>query len=732
MAGAGLRRILLGSTFLASAAVVGPTVAQEVIELDQIIVQGEKTERDLQDTSTSVQVFTEKYIEESAIQDLDDILDQAANVTGRFGGEGFAIRGINNASVAGGGVSPLGTLYIDGSPISGFAVRTGIEELWDVNQVEILRGPQSTTQGRNTLAGAIIVTTNDPVYENTMKFRVGAGTQDSGSAATTINGVLIDDVLAFRLSADFQKTDGFNTNPTLGLRDQADSSNVTLRGKLRFDPTANFSNIFSLTYGVNKSGDDQVRADNPLSRQFLGNIRGFEDTDQLIASVDSTFTINENWYLKNIFTFNRAVYDRLDDSSVPLPADPGVFSRDNTTTTFTEEFRVHFESDTTRAHLGGYYANIDFDDASGGVTQFSDADILGFGVPAIILPLYSGLTLDQDRTFDREEENYAVFSEVTHDFNSFLTATAGLRYDVVKFSNISTDQRTLLTALPGPCPFPAIPLPDFCTPTNAALLALLNQPADPGSTATSDALLPTAGFTLNWTEDLSTSFFARRGYRSGGSGTSLVTFMPFQFDPEFVWNYEGALRSQWFDGKLTVNANGFFMSWDDQQVQVPGPGGPLDAVTTNAGKSELYGFEVEAFARPTPELQLRGSVGHVKTKFVEFISDGTDLSGNEFPNAPAWTAAGAARYDFPNGVYIQSSVNYRSRAFTDPQNNPGSFEEARTVVNAKVGWRNESWDVYAYSTNLFDERYISSASVGSTSAKVGDGRFVGVRVTLKN
>lgn len=724
MAAKALRRILMGTTFIGSVLWNVPALSQEEIQLNQIIVTGEKSDKDLQKTNTSVQVFTQQHIEESTIQDLDDVLDQAANVTGRFGGEGFAIRGISNFSVAGGGVSPLGTLYIDGSPISNFAVRTGIEELWDVGQVEILRGPQSTSQGRNTLAGAIIISTNDPVYENLMKFRAGAGTQNSGSASAMINGVLADDMLAFRLTADYQKTDGFNSNPTLGIQDQAFSNNVTLRGKLLFEPTDSFSNLLTVTYGENKSGDDQVRADNPFSRQFLGNIQGFENTDQLIVSLDSKLAINNNWYLKNIFTFNKADYDRLDDDTPTVQTDPNFFFRDNTTETFTEEFRVHFENETTRAHLGGYYANVDFDDASGGITRFSDAQLAAFGVPALVIPLYSGTTVNFDRTFDRKEKNYAVFGEVTHDFNSFLTTTAGFRYDVVKFTSQSTDVRTLLTALPM--------CGAICNAVNAQLAGLLNQPADPGSSANSEAFLPTGGFTLNWTEDLSTGFFIKRGYRSGGSGSSIASATPFQFDPEFVWNYEGALRSQWFDDKLTVNANGFFMEWTDQQVLVDGPLGPDDSITTNAGKSELYGFEVEAFARPVPELQLRGSVGHVRTRFVEFVNANMDLSGNEFPNAPKWTAAASARYDFPNGVYVQGDVNYRTKAFTDAQNRPGSIEQARTLVNGKVGWRNHAWDVYVYATNIFDERYISSAFQNTDAAKVGDGRFVGVRASWKN
>ena len=706
-------------------------VLPQEVRLDPITVFGEKTEKDLQNTITSVQVFTQEDIESSSIEDIDDVFDQAANVTQRFGGEGFAIRGINNASVAGGGVSPLATLYIDGSPISSFAVRTGIEELWDVKQVEILRGPQSTSQGRNTLAGAILIDTNDPVYQTEAAARIGYGTQDSRKISGMVNTNVIDDMLAVRITADYQSADGFNDNPTLGIDDQAFSRNKNFRGKILFEPTSGFSNLLTFTYADNESGDDEVDGTDPFSRRYFGNIQGFENTRQTLVALDSTFDINEYVYLKNIVTFNSADYDRLDDNSPNVFDDPNTFSRNNITDTFTEEFRLHFDFESTRAHIGFYYANIDFDDASGGVTRFSDAQLVDLGILAPLLPFYSGLTISQDRTFDRREKNYAGFGEITHDFSDFVTVTAGIRYDVVDFDNISTDNRTLLTALPGPCGIIIPPGVDACAATDASLLALLDQPDDPGSDASSNAFLPNVGIILNWTQDLSTSFSVRRGYRSGGSGTSVLTFTPFTFEPEFVWNYEAAIRSSWFDNRLTVNGNVFYMDWSDQQVNIPGPGGQLDALTVNAGESRLFGFELETFAKPMPALLLRSSLGYVDTEFTDFVSDQEDLSGNEFPNAPRWTFSAGGRYEFANGFYFQTDVNYRSGAYVGPDNVRGNEEDARTLVNAKLGYQyNDAFDVAVYTTNLFDEEYLTNSFTSGdlVSSKVGDGRFVGAEL----
>ena len=145
-------------TILASAllAMSNTSIAQES-PVEEIVVSGEKVERSLQDTVSSVAVFNETQITESAIYDIQDIFDRLANVNGAEGNEGFTIRGINDRAVGATGTSSLASYHIDGAFISQNGVQAGQSDLWDVGQVEVFRGPQSTTQGRNSLAGAIFI-----------------------------------------------------------------------------------------------------------------------------------------------------------------------------------------------------------------------------------------------------------------------------------------------------------------------------------------------------------------------------------------------------------------------------------------------------------------------------------------------------------------------------------------------------------------------------------------------
>ncbi|MEM9358492.1 MAG: TonB-dependent receptor [Pseudomonadota bacterium] len=730
----------------------------QATELQGIVVYGAKTETDLQKTTTGVQVFTSEEIEESSIQDIDDVLDQTSNVIQRFGGEGFAIRGISNNSVVGNvGTSPLATLYIDGTPFNSFALRTGIEELWDVDQVEVFKGPQSTVFGRNALAGTVVVKTKDPEYRNTMKAQAGMGSQGTRGIAGTVNANLIDQTLAVRVSVDYNTTDGFNNNPTLGIDDQASSSNLTLRGKVLFEPSKAFSNVITLTYSDNKSGDEEVdQILDVRDRNFFGNIQGFENTKTFIVAVDSKLEINPNWYLKNILTYNRAAYESLYDADgsfngtlngTNAPGSQDSFFLDNTTKTFTEELRVHYEDDRLRAHLGAYYSRVSSGNDSGSTggipssvvaTQIDNAfPALGAFFPSTrqdLINTYASVQLGRDSNSNTLTTNYAGFGEISYDFTPFVTGYAGLRYDVEKFELAGSEVRTF-SALPtaasdASCAtLQVIAGFDGCAVFNGIVTADAAATANaPDVNVKSEAWLPMIGSTLNWTDDLSTSFTVKRGYRAGGGGTSLVSGTLYEFDPEFVWNYELAFRSQWFNKRLTANSNVFFMSWKDQQVFAPGPNGPRDGIVINAARSQSYGAELELYARPTDQFTLRGSVGYLRTEFVDFEG----FNGNEFPNAPNWTIAAAARYQFDSGFYLQADANYKSRSFSDTENRPGSVEDARTLVNGRIGYKTQGVDAYLYSTNVFDVHHIEHQSGLTNTAKVGDGRFVGFRIKLSN
>lgn len=159
-----MRAFLLSSTILCLSGFSTAAMAEDAPaadDVDVIVVTGEKVSRTLQETTASVGVTTKARIENEAIQTLEDVLQRTANVSLTYGSSGFTIRGIANQGVSGAGDAATATVFVDGAPIPQEILANGPTDMWDAAQVEIFRGPQSTLQGLNALAGAIHIRTQD-------------------------------------------------------------------------------------------------------------------------------------------------------------------------------------------------------------------------------------------------------------------------------------------------------------------------------------------------------------------------------------------------------------------------------------------------------------------------------------------------------------------------------------------------------------------------------------------
>ena len=199
-------RLMIRLTLSASIAALATcgALAQDAPELearqDTVIVTGQKIDRSLQDTPESVAVVTQLDIQTQNINDLADAISRTANIATRFDDRGFSIRGISNENVSGAGFSDLATIYVDGAPISRDAVRGGPLNIWDIEQIEFLRGPQSTLQGRNALAGAIVINTAEPTYDWQGRARaVVSSSEEEQRFGAAFGGPIVDDQVAFRL-----------------------------------------------------------------------------------------------------------------------------------------------------------------------------------------------------------------------------------------------------------------------------------------------------------------------------------------------------------------------------------------------------------------------------------------------------------------------------------------------------------------------------------------------------
>ena len=759
----GIKFGLVGGVSLAALALAAaPAQGQENTDT-VVVVRGEKTERTLQDTPTSVAVITAADIEDSAIDNLRDIYQRTANVTGGdFAGE-FTIRGIDAQNVSGGGSSALASIYVDGAVLPRRSRERGPLGIWDAAQVEILRGPQSTLQGRNALAGAVIVRTADPTYY--WEGRAQARFTDFNGEEYSIagGGPLVDDQLAFRLAAQTSHFGGFTDNPFLGADSDADDSDL-LRAKLLFEPNIlpDFSALLTLTYSDARVGDTRSSVESTFDdRVFAYNVPTGSDTLTRIATLELSYDLNDQWSLTSISSYNDSDYLFRSDADL-TPADEGESSTKDVAETFTQELRANFDFGRFTGILGAYYFNSESTQQLTGESRLSLEGSLGVRTLLTAPPEFGGLGLD-DATADfilniyapvdpvqlgvssnvpLDAMSYALFADARFDLTEQLTIYGGLRYDYEE-QEISFEQNVEIlniAALPDPADYASSPLlAAIIGGLNAQLLAQAANASDFIAPSGTDfeSVLPKIGASWNWTDDISTSFTVQRGYRTGGVGSNVARASIHTFDAEYTWNYELAFRSTWFDNKLTINSNVFYIDWSDQQVTVQLSDNIFDTETENAGASTLYGAELEVFYRPSANLDVFAGVGYTKTEFDEFIftsgGEDFDLSGTEFAGAPQWTASAGFSHRSPSGLFLHGDVVYTgdAKATISPTAlDANQTLDARTLVNAMVGYEFDKYGAYLFADNLLNEEYIVSG-VFNDRLTYGEARVVGVRLNAR-
>lgn len=715
---------------------------------NEIIVTGEKASRSLQETTASVSVTTDKGLAEENILTIQDVYNRTANVSETYGASGFSIRGIDQRGVSGGGDAATATVFVDGAPVPQDVLSNGPTDMWDVAQIEIFRGPQSTIQGLNALAGAVHIRTQDPTFDWSLKGRALVSSFDTTQFAVAGGGPLVPGELAFRVSAEKRDSDGYIRNIT---RNEPESpvDSISIRGKLLWTPSAlagfearlgyhhfETKGGYLFTYVDRSVGDYFDNRTNPSDYPNSSDV----DNDQV--TLDLRYDLGSGLSLSTLGTWTDTDFIRKydGDSSAASRAYSDIAGGAET---FTQELRLNFEGDRLSGLAGLFYYNRDQYRRAHQVTLVPTpgptianllTPALGAQTAAQVAALYTAalpnIPVDYTSDFPTKVETMAVFADARYRLTDRLSLLGGFRYDRERNKIGGEAIATFVGTLPDPAAYG--PLAPAFAGVNAAVLGLVDDAngSAPVGTRTFNAFLPKGGVEMAWTPNLSTAFVLQRGYRSGGSGFNTARSQLFPYNPEFTWNYELSLRSAWLDGRLTVNANAFYIDWADQQTTANFGNGTYDTHTVNAGKSHLYGFELELAHRVSSVFDWYASVGHTRTKFDEFVTDVgsiTDLSGLEFPYAPRWTLAGGANVRFGGGFNANVNASYRSAVYADvsiPQSD--SRVGGRTLVNARIGYEADQWSLSLFANNLFDEKYNQYINSFTNFAIIGAPRSVGV------
>ncbi len=749
----------------------------------EIIVTAQKIEQRAADVPITISALDGARIEALGVSDLDElssyvpglnIQEQSAN------NPGIVIRGITSDSGSA-QQGPRVTLYYNGVDIS--RSRGSYQAIYDLDRVEVIKGPQATLFGTASAVGAISLISARPRPGFSAELTGGYGNFDQTLVAGHINAG--SDTLAFRVAGEWRTRDGYveNLNPSqeeeLYAQDQ-----LGLRASLRFTPSDRLTVDLIGTYDRQRNGGtpfisralptaagpgDPFGVANlggsPFSADHLGNaqlglVRDVYDVN-LTASYELTGTITfttVNGYRE----FDSAEVFDADGSAAPFLE----FAEIATGHQFSHEGRFSYVDSSWRASFGWNYftedgrQNVPFSTEEGlfiqcltralpsGPCVAADGSVPALGTTALLTG--GALTqLPYTSVFENQGRNdsYSLFADVTYIPVPSLELTAGARLLIEQresgfFADVpvpvlpgllpATIRTALLTALPS-LRFSLIP----------------GQVSTFGQTFVTDrsysAVLPRFNVLYRVSSDVNVFATVSKGRRSpvvqlGARRLADASAAPnVQLVPEeTVWNYEvGAkLGTPTLSGSLGV----YYQKYDGFQVSVIQPNGT--SLTQSAGTASNLGVEAEVNVRPASWLSVFANAGYIDGGIDENNSFAPQFSGARFRLQPEWQAAAGFTVDAPLGggirVFLTPSVTYRSRIFFEVPNNPLISQGPVTLFNARggVSFADERFEIAGFIRNAGDEDYLLDA--GNTGGAFGiptfipaEPRFYGIQLTAR-
>jgi outer membrane receptor protein involved in Fe transport len=676
--------------------------------LPGIVIEGEKVARTLRDTTTSIGVVTGEQIRTEQIEDLQGALNSQANVLateGQGGNGGFTIRGLNSEGLTNNqnpSAAPLVSVVIDGATQNPEATRRGARGLWDIEQVEVLRGPQSALQARNSLAGSVFIKTKDPTYKWEAIVEGTAGEQNLESGGFVLNAPIAAGQAALRISGQ-----ALERNHAISYTDPANNSLDedilrSIRGKLLIEPD-NMPGLSALFTIARVDDTPAVLQVTPPFQDRVLSLGPFQSID--FRTTQTTNYISDIGYsITPGFTL-RSITSYADTDTTIDAADTALIQRDVAREggDFTQDLRLEIENagNGLSGVVGLFYGSFTSRNDS-----LDEIDLSNFGL-AGVLPI-------QDLLTDVDTTSIAAYADLRYRFWDRFVVIGGGR--LLKDRVVSNSEGTILL---NPLSTLGGVFPDFAF--------VQDRFSDEFTEA-----LPRAGLTYDLTPEQTVGFTYSRGYRNGFTEFRLATGEFNTVKPEFLDSYELSYRSTWAANTFSLNANAFYYDYKDQQVafdeNLPGIEFPL-SVIVNADSSHAYGAEIESRWRPIQPLQLYASLGLMRTEFDSFIGlAGENFAGNEFPEAPAYTIAAGGLWQDTSGWFAGANLRYTDGFYSggDLANDPLRFVDGYTVVDARVGYEWDKYTLTAFARNLFNEEYVTGKSIGATQATIGDEQLFGV------
>ncbi len=681
--------------------------------LEEVYVTARRREETLFDTPVAVTAISQEVIDTLRMNDARDLLNLVPTAFLQEGVAGSArdvnIRGVGTPSLfAESGVAT----YIDEVYSSGYISYP--TQYYDVERIEVLRGPQGALYGRNAVGGALnVLSSRASADELTGYLRATSSSFDRQEFEGMINVPLGDNTAVRLVGWDTDQDEGAFFNPAVDEYIDANSSQggrAVLTSNLTDRMTLNL--IYEVT-DAEAAGTALFFPDDGESRNTVArddHPRNEFDTTRFAASLDYNFDAGT---LTAVFGTRSYELEGIEDTDLtadnPLDLSVGLIGK-QTTTRENEVDSDYLELRWLSNSSGklSYLLGASYLDETGTGKTFTDLSGLSDFISGGTQP--ATLSLDNDQSV----ESWAVFGELTYDFTPTISAIASLRY--------TEDKKDV----------------DFDFAPSALGAIAVGQPQMASESETFDQLTP--GLTVAWSPNEATRLYAKyqEGFRAGGFNFNVGSVDNLPYDEELSTNYEIGARREFLDGAAVIGANVFFLDQEDVLVPlfdltVPGP---LGGYLSNASDAETWGVELEGTWNVTQNLSFGGSVGWLDASLKGGTdSFGNDLDGNELPTSRELTYNFTANYrraiNADLSVFADLAYTYRDEGFGDVQNNT-VFSEAE-LLNAAVGVEYRGFQVLGFVRNALDDEYDVAfggfrPTTGATGVIQNEGRVSGVTV----
>ena len=701
-------------------------------QIEEIIVTAQKREQSIQDVGTSITALSGNQIERMGLTGVTELGRHIPNMmVGLPGGDAAApamsIRGVGLTYPFDTSQSSI-ALYVDEVYQGTTVAQTAY--LYDVDRVEVLRGPQGTLFGRNTTGGLVHFVSRKPTDELEAHGTFTYGRWDQIKFEGALSGPL-GDRMQGRISVLHDENDGYQRDRTTGIRGVARDT-TALRGQLAFE----FNDEIDVLLNIHGSDSDGT----PYYHKPFGLLTAPGGAPCTVEQVNAQQCFDDFGNRDQVEDLHSVALNPFTEYSLGIETLGGsakiTWQRDGwefvSITALDTIEKKHREP--TYTHPAPLPVSVDFDIESDQISQEARLSretedltwLLGFyyysdekdGRFVFVPPLpYSN-------TYNQENEAWAVFAHAEWRFMPDWSLEAGVRYTSEELETDSTVDPPLF----GPVSFPFSGKVDDD-----------NVPWHVG---------------LNWHVKEDVLLFANidRGYKSGGINSGgFINFIQQldPFDSEKLTMYEGGIKATLYDKRVRFNASGFYYDYKGFQAltQADIGGFPVDRLE-NVGDAEVMGFEAEVLLRPLDFFEAQFGVGYLDTETKNFFSAEsfdamgnpifTDLSGTDLVYSPQWSANGLMRVFYPlfgGEAALQVDFSYSDEYFYDTDNSPLDVGGDVTIWNLRASWSapNDRYEIAFWAQNFTDELAANEAAdfFGGTERSFNKPRSIGVSVSAR-